>query len=54
MGLAPHRNRTFSSVQEANEAIREATMVLNDRPFQALAGTRRQLYEASTAQPSGP
>jgi len=44
--LAPLRNRTFFSVQEANEAIREATRVLNDRPFQALAGTRRKLYEA--------
>jgi transposase len=43
--LAPLRNRTFFSVQEANEAIHEATAVLNDRPFQALAGSRRQLYE---------
>lgn len=43
--LAPLRNRTFFSVQEANEAIREATRVLNDRPFQALPGTRRKLYE---------
>lgn len=43
--LAPLRTRTFFSVQEANEAIRQATRVLNDRPFQALAGNRRQLYE---------
>jgi transposase len=31
--LAPLRNRTFFSVREANEAIQEATRVLNDRPF---------------------
>jgi len=43
--LAPLRDRTFFSVGEANEAIKEATRGVNDRPFQALPGTRRTAYE---------
>lgn len=43
--LAPLRHRTFFSLAEANRAIREATRLLNERPFQELTGTRRSLFE---------
>lgn len=44
--LAALRNRTFFSLYELNQAIREALRALNDRPFQKLAGSRRTLYES--------
>lgn len=43
--LAPLRHRAFFTVAEANRAILETTRALNDKPFQALPGTRRTLYE---------
>ena len=44
--LAPLRNRTFYSLAELNEAIRERLELLNNKPFQKLEGTRRSLFEA--------
>lgn len=43
--LAPLRKQTFFSVQEANEAIWALLEEALDRPFQALPGTRRELFE---------
>lgn len=43
--LATLRNRTFFSLPELNEAIREKLELLNDRPTQKLKVSRRQLYE---------
>lgn len=43
--LAVLRNRTFFSLEELNAAILEQLHVLNDRPFQKLDKTRRQLFE---------
>jgi transposase len=44
--LARLRNRTFFSLDELNEAIAELLLVLNDRPFQKLPGSRRSRFEA--------
>ena len=43
--LAPLRDRTFFSLAELNEAIRELLGPLNERPFQKLPGSRRELFE---------
>jgi transposase len=43
--LAPLRNQIFTSLAELNAAIRERLEILNNRPFQKLEGTRRQLFE---------
>lgn len=43
--LAALRNRTFFSLAEANAAIRERLVWLNDRPFKKLDGCRRSLFE---------
>ncbi len=43
--LAPLRNRTFFSVQEANEAIGFLLTELNIKPFQKLPGSRKSLFE---------
>ena len=43
--LAVLRNRTFFSLEELNEAIRDQLDRLNDRPFQKLGVSRRQLFE---------
>ncbi len=43
--LAPLRHQTFFSVQEANQAIWALLEEALDRPFQALPGTRRELFE---------
>ena len=43
--LARLRNRTFFSLAEANTAIAELLTQLNDRPFQKLPGSRRELFE---------
>lgn len=40
------RKRIFTSLEEANEAIRELLERLNDRPFQRLPGSRRSQYLA--------
>jgi transposase len=52
--LAPLRNRTFFSIQEANEAIWELLIDLNSRPFQQLPGSRKSVFdelEKSVLQP---
>lgn len=43
--LAPLRNRTFFSLGELNQAIKEILDSLNQRPFQKLDGNRQELYE---------
>jgi transposase len=43
--LARLRERTFFSLAELNAAIRELLGPLNDRPFQKLPGSRRELFE---------
>jgi len=43
--LAALRNRTFTSLAEANAAIADRLTWLNDRPFAKLDGTRRSLFE---------
>lgn len=42
--IAPLRHRIFFSFEELEEAVAELREALNDRPFQKLEGTRRQLY----------
>lgn len=42
--LAALRNHMFFSLDEANEAIAEKLVEYNDRKFQKLDGTRRQLF----------
>ena len=42
---APLRNRTFYSLEELNEAIRELLEKHNNTPFQRLKVSRRQLFE---------
>lgn len=44
--LAPLRHRTFFSLTELNQAIREGLHELNARPFQKLNGCRRSLFES--------
>jgi transposase len=43
--LASLRNRTFFSLAELNEAIREKTVLLNDRVMRRMGVSRRELYE---------
>jgi transposase len=43
--LAALRNRTFFSLSELNQAIRELLVKLNERPFKKLEGTRKSLFE---------
>jgi transposase len=43
--LARLRNRRFYSLAEANAAIRELVVWLNDRPFKKMPGSRRELFE---------
>jgi len=43
--LAPLRHRTFFSLAELNEAIREQLKILNNRPFQKLETSRQILFE---------
>lgn len=44
--LAVLRKRTFFSLDELNEAIRELAVRLNEKPFQKLEGCRKSLFEA--------
>jgi transposase len=44
--LAPLRDRTFFSLSELNQAIREGLHELNERPFQKLNGCRRSLFDS--------
>ena len=43
--LAPLRDRTFFSVREANEALWQLLEKLNDKPFQKLLGSRKDLFD---------
>ncbi|MCL5270856.1 MAG: IS21 family transposase [bacterium] len=43
--LAPLRHRTFFSLAELNQALRERVAEHNARPFQKLPGSRRSLFE---------
>ena len=43
--LAPLRNHTFFGLGELNQALKLQRDALNDRPFQKLPGSRRQLLE---------
>lgn len=43
--LARLRDRTFFSLGELNRAIRELLVALNERPFQKLDTSRRELFE---------
>jgi transposase len=43
--LAALRNRTFFSLAELNEAIREKVAQLNERPMKKLGVSRRELFE---------
>ena len=43
--LAGLRKRTFFSLAEANAAIRERLLLLNNRPFKKLPGTRNSRFE---------
>ena len=43
--LARLRNRRFYSLAEANAAVRELVVWLNDRPFKKMPGSRRELFE---------
>ena len=42
--MAPLRNRTFFSIGELNQALREQLKAYNDRPFQKLEGSRSSLF----------
>ena len=44
--LARLRNRIFFSLSEANAAIAELLTQYNDRPFQKLPGSRREMFES--------
>ncbi len=43
--LAPLRDRLFFSIREANQAVKELLLALNDRPMQKLAKSRKQVFE---------
>ena len=43
--LAPLRNRTFFSIQELNQAIKELLQVLNNRKMKHLDKSRKQMFE---------
>ncbi len=43
--LAALRNRTFFSLGELNQAIRELLVKLNERPFKKLKGCRKEWFE---------
>ena len=43
--LAPLRHRTFFSLGQLNEAIRELLAAYNQKPFQKLSGSRQSLFE---------
>ena len=43
--LAPLRDRTFFSLAELNQAIKDLVRRYNERPFQKLEGSRKSLFE---------
>jgi transposase len=44
--MAPLRDHRFTSLAQLNAAIAERLDVINTRPFQVLAGSRRSVFEA--------
>jgi transposase len=44
--LARLRNRRFYSLAEANTAVRDLVVAINDRPFRKMAGSRASLFES--------
>lgn len=42
--MAPLRNRTFFSLNELNQALREQLEAYNNKPFQKLEGSRKSLF----------
>jgi transposase len=48
--LAHLRKRTFFSLTEANAAINELLVELNNRPFKKLPGSRREAFESLDCQ----
>lgn len=44
--LAKFRNRTFFSLEELNQAIAKELIVLNNKPFQKLEGSRLSMFES--------
>jgi len=44
--LAPLRHRSFFTLAELNEAIREQLEFLNNRPFEKLQATRKSLFDS--------
>ena len=44
-GLAPLRHHTFFSLPDLNDAITVQLEILNNRPFEKLDGTRKNLFE---------
>jgi len=44
--LAPLRDHRFTSLAQLNAAITERLEIVNTRPFQLLAGSRRSVFEA--------
>ena len=43
--LAPLRDRTFFSIREANDTVKDLLLVLNNRPMQKLGKSRKQVFE---------
>lgn len=43
--LAPLRDRTFFTVREANDAVKELLTALNNKPMQKLEKSRQELFE---------
>jgi transposase len=45
--MAPLRHHTFTALSEVNRALSERLEAVNERPFQKLVGSRRQLFETT-------
>jgi transposase len=52
--LARLRNRRFYTLAEANEAIAELLVAINERPFKKMEGSRRSLFEDLERPALGP
>lgn len=52
--LARLRNRRFYTLAEANAAIRELVVAINERPFKKMEGSRRSLFEDLDRPTLGP
>lgn len=52
--LARLRNRRLYSLDEANRAIGELLVTINERPFKKMEGSRRSLFEDLERPALGP